>query len=134
MTRKATAKSAEANAAVLSRAAGLDQRFKMSASVAGFPSIYAATACLSFLSARVGAAGEHSQRCSLQLLQNPDRCSSSHCFASMSRELYFARVASPFTLPFESLQASELFAKLASCKTLARVQLSKLVHVEVLQY
>ena len=48
MTRKATAKSAEANAAVLSRAAGLDQRFKMSASVAGFPSIYAATACLSF--------------------------------------------------------------------------------------
>ena len=51
MTRKATAKSAEANAAVLSRAAGLDQRFKMSASVAGFPSIYIATACLSFFDA-----------------------------------------------------------------------------------
>ena len=48
MIKKATAKSAEADAAVLSRAAGSDQRFKMSASVAGFPSIYIATACLSF--------------------------------------------------------------------------------------
>ncbi len=48
MIRKATAKRSEANAAVRRRAAGLDQRFKMSASVAGFPSIYAATACLSF--------------------------------------------------------------------------------------
>ena len=52
MTRKAAAKRSEADAAVLSRAAGLDQRFKMSASVAGFPSIYAATACLSFPSLR----------------------------------------------------------------------------------
>ena len=48
MTRKAAAKRSEANAAVRRRAAGLDQRFKMSASVAGFPSINAATACLSF--------------------------------------------------------------------------------------
>ena len=56
MTRKAAAKRSEANAAVLSRSAGLDQRFKMSASVAGLPSIYAATASLSFfLFARVGA-------------------------------------------------------------------------------
>ena len=44
MIRKATAKRSEANAAVRRRAAGLDQRFKMSASVAGFPSINAATA------------------------------------------------------------------------------------------
>jgi len=48
MTRKAAAKSSEADAAVLSRAAGLDQRLRMSASVAGLPSIYAATARLSF--------------------------------------------------------------------------------------
>ena len=39
MTRKAAAKRSEANAAVRRRSAGLDQRFKMSASVAGFPSI-----------------------------------------------------------------------------------------------
>ena len=55
MIRKATAKRSEADAAVRRRSTGLDQRFKMSASVAGFPSIYIATACLSFFVARVGA-------------------------------------------------------------------------------
>ena len=60
MIKKATAKSAEANAAVRRRAAGLDQRLRMSASVAGLPSIYAATACLPELFCRsVGAREEH---------------------------------------------------------------------------
>ena len=67
MTRKATAKSSDANAAVRRRSAGLDQRFKMSASVAGFPSINAATACLSFFIA-LSAACEHSL---LHLLPTP---------------------------------------------------------------
>ena len=63
MTRKAAAKSSEADAAVLSRAAGLDQRFKMSASVAGFPSINAATSCLSSCIARVGRCGHSGIQC-----------------------------------------------------------------------
>ena len=67
MIRKATAKRSEANAAVRRRSTGLDQRFKMSASVAGFPSINAATACLSlFVRSR--------RRCAhsvLRLLQTP---------------------------------------------------------------
>ena len=61
MIKKATAKSAEANAAVLSRAAGSDQRLRMSASVAGLPSIYAATACLSFFFARSARARASTQ-------------------------------------------------------------------------
>jgi len=89
MTRKAAAKSSEADAAVLSRAAGLDQRLRMSASVAGLPSINAATARLSFWFARVGW-----QRCELrysvlQLLQILIDASTELCFASMSKELYF---------------------------------------------
>ena len=67
MIRKATAKRSEANAAVRRRAAGLDQRFKMSASVAGFPSIYAATACLSFFV----RSRRRALRSVLQLLQTP---------------------------------------------------------------
>ena len=39
MTRKAAAKSSEADAAVRRRSAGLDQRLRMSCSVAGFPNI-----------------------------------------------------------------------------------------------
>ena len=69
MTRKAAAKRSEANAAVRRRSAGLDQRFKMSASVAGFPSINAATACLSFFCSLSSArCGEHLYSV-LQLLQ-----------------------------------------------------------------
>ena len=66
MIRKATAKRSEANAAVRRRATGLDQRFKMSASVAGFPSINAATACLSFFCSLAPAL---SAAALLQLLQ-----------------------------------------------------------------
>ena len=69
MTRKAAAKRSEANAAVRRRAAGLDQRFKMSASVAGFPSIYIAGVpelIGSLASARCGRALSV-----LQLLQTP---------------------------------------------------------------
>ena len=68
MIRKATAKRSEANAAVRRRAAGLDQRFKMSASVAGFPSINAATASLSFFCSLAPAL---SAAALLQLLQAP---------------------------------------------------------------
>ena len=82
MTRKATAKRVEANAAVLSRAAGLDQRFKMSASVAGLPSIYNATACLSFLFALVCAL--RTQCWNLQLLQIT---LDDHCFFFTRGEL-----------------------------------------------
>ena len=104
MTRKAAAKRSEANAAVLRRAAGLDQRFKMSASVAGFPSIYIAGVPELFLSL-ASAAGEHKV---LQLLQIFIAACSELCFASMSTEQYFELLASPFTLPFESLQPQEL--------------------------
>ncbi len=83
MIRKATAKRSEANAAVRRRAAGLDQRFKMSASVAGFPSINAATACLGFLFARVGARALRV----LQLLQITPRCLPRRC---ESQDLYSA--------------------------------------------
>ena len=107
MTRKATAKSAEANAAVLSRAAGLDQRFKMSASVASLPSNYAATACLSFFVARVGARwGSGDTQCCNRY--EPLSMPPPNGFASVSKELYFAllqHLASRSTLPFESPQA-----------------------------
>ena len=66
MTRKAAAKRSEADAAVRRRSAGLDQRLRMSCSVAGFPSIYAATACLSFCSL-----ASRALRSVLQLLQTP---------------------------------------------------------------
>ena len=82
MIKKATAKSAEADAAVLSRAAGSDQRFKMSASVAGLPSIYNATACLSFLFALVCAL--RTQCWNLQLLQIT---LDDHCFFFTRGEL-----------------------------------------------
>ena len=104
MTRKAAAKRSEADAAVRRRAAGSDQRFKMSCSVAGLPSIYAATACLSFCS--LASALRSTQRYSvLQLLQIFIAACTELCFASMSTELYFQHLASPFTLPFEPLQA-----------------------------
>ena len=119
MIRKATAKSAEANAAVRRRSTGLDQRFKMSASVAGLPSIYIAGVPELFCRS-VGARGEHSEVLKvLQLLQIFIAACTGLCFASMSTELYFSQLASPFTLPFEPLQPQELFAKLAACDTLA---------------
>ena len=89
MIRKATAKRSEANAAVRRRAAGLDQRFKMSASVAGFPSINAATACLpEFFVAPSARASTQPVYSVLQLLQITRRCSSSTASGDYAGELY----------------------------------------------
>ena len=117
MTRKAAAKRSEANAAVRRRSAGLDQRFKMSASVAGFPSINAATACLGFLY-RSRRRCEHSVlHCLHPGCYKPYRCFRSHCFASMSRELYLST-----SLRFLHCRLSrfnlERELALAACKTL----------------
>ena len=105
MIRKATAKRSEANAAVCRRSAGLDQRFKMSASVAGFPSINAATACLSFfVRSRRRALRAHSVLQLLQILIDASQLALLE--ASMSRAATFAAqsLLGLFTLPFEPLQ------------------------------
>ena len=122
MTRKATAKSAEADAAVLSRSAGLDQRLRMSASVAGFPSIYAATACLSFfVGSRRRALPRDTQRCN---------CYKSHVPKAFSGNLRWKIYAvqnscSSQSLAWAAYTELKRFtqkSQLAACNTLAKLQ------------
>ena len=119
MTRKATAKSAEADAAVLSRSAGLDQRLRMSASVAGFPSIYIVTACLSFW-IRSRRRCEHSgtQCC---------HCRKSHVPKAFSGNLRWKIYAvqnscSSQSLAWAAYTELKRFTQLAACNTLAKLQ------------
>ncbi len=133
MIRKATAKRSEANAAVLSRSAGLDQRFKMSASVAGFPSINAATASLSFFCSLASArtAGEHSV---LQLLRinRPQRPSQRFELEDLcGAELLQRRSRCLGCL--QSFEPLQQLCELAACNTLAQLNSSWCSH-EALQY
>ena len=122
MIKKATAKSAEANAAVRRRAAGLDQRLRMSASVAGLPSIYIATACLSFFVAPSARARSTCTQTALLRITPVLKALP----GDLSWKIYAVRVfCSSQSLAWAAYTELKRYAQksqLAACNTLAKLQ------------